>query len=109
MSAPDTPHFNFPFAFSGSSVDTVEQDTLDDITNCVKVILLTHVGFRSEVPSFGVPDFTFIKQPIGRDFILALIAEQEPRAALMIREAPDVFDNLIDHILVEVGTKGGSQ
>lgn len=108
MTSIDTPHFNFPFAIRGSSVAVVEQDTLDDIYNCITVIILTHVGWRPEAPKFGVPDFTFLKQPIGRDHILQILQTQEPRAALAIQESPDVFDELIDRILVEIGAKEGS-
>lgn len=108
MSRVVTPHFNFPFAFAGSSVSVVEQDTLDDIVNCVTVALLTHVGYRPEAPLFGTPDFTFLKQPIGRDYILQILQAQEPRAALAIQESPDIFDELIDRILVEIGSKEGS-
>lgn len=108
MSRIETPHFDFPFAIHGSSVTVVEQDTLDDITNCITVIILTHVGWRPEAPRFGTPDYTFKKQPIGKDFILQILQAQEPRAALMIQESPDVFDSLIDRILVETGAKEGS-
>lgn len=108
MSRVVTPHFNFPFALSGSSVSVVEQDTIDDIINCVEVALLTHVGYRPEAPRFGVPDFAFLKQPIGRDYILQILQTQEPRAALAIQESPDPFDQLIDRILVEIGVKEGS-
>jgi hypothetical protein len=104
---PDTPHFNFPFDFKGTRVDVVEQDTLDDIVNCVQVVLRVHTGWRPEAPFFGVPDFTFMSQPIGANRVDDILVTQEPRASTLVRENPDVFDELINHLNIEIGLQEG--
>jgi phage baseplate assembly protein W len=104
----DTPHFDLPFRFAGKHVATVEQDSLADVANCVEAILLCPVGFRPEAPSFGSPDFTLRKQPIGRDLIQSTIVSQEPRAQIAVEEAPDLLDNLIDRVSVDLTLRGGA-
>lgn len=102
----DIPHFNFPFRFSGAHVAVVEQDSMDDVANCVEIIFMTPIGWRPEAPTFGVPDFAFMKQPIGEDFLTDIISSQEPRADVAFTEAPDRYDELIDHIVSQIGTRG---
>lgn len=53
-------HFSFPFTIGvdGSAV-VVAQDSDIEIRQNVKVLVLTDVGERLEVPEFGIPDFTF--------------------------------------------------
>jgi hypothetical protein len=99
--AVDTPHFDLPFTLGRGGANVVEQDSIDDIVNCVVAIAVTHVGWREEVPEFGLPDYTFHNQPLGANNIQALIGSQERRALLMVAEQRDRIDYLIDR--VEVG------
>ena len=96
----DTPHFDFPFQLSSAGAKVVEQDTIDDIADCVVVTLLTHVGWRDEVPSFGVPDFAMRKQPLNADNIDQILSSQEPRALFIVNEQMDQVDHLIDRVNV---------
>jgi phage baseplate assembly protein W len=108
--AVSTPHFGLPFRFSRSSAVVAEQDTIDDIANCVEAILLTHIGWRDEVPGFGVPELAF-RLPSSRsgriETINALVSDQEPRASILMTEAPDRYDNLISHVLTTIELRGG--
>jgi len=105
----DVPHFDLPFRLSKTGANVVEQDSIDDVANCVTAIVSTHVGWREEVPTFGVPDYALMIQPLGAPDIDNLVSEQEPRATLTITEHPDQVDPLIDRINIGVSniTKGG--
>lgn len=100
------PHFNLPFRLR-KTADYVEQDTIEDIANCVAVLLRTHLGSRPEAPTIGVSDYTFMMQPINKDFIRDEIIAAEPRAVVFITASPDRLDELIDRINVELRTGGG--
>lgn len=103
------PHFDLPFKFQGDHALVVEQDSLDDVANCVEAVLLTRVGQRPEAPTFGTPDFTFNVQPIGADYVQDLISSQEPRAHVLMTEAPDRYDNLIARVTIDLTTRGGGE
>jgi hypothetical protein len=104
------PHFDLPFRLGSVGAICVEQDTIDDIANCVTAIVSTHLGWRAEVPTFGIPDVTMRRQPLGSEDISNWIANQEPRALLVVEENPDKVDQLVDHINIGVSIvqKGGS-
>lgn len=60
----------------------VEQDTVEEITQCVEAVLKTQVGQRIEVPEFGLDDPTFMElaaNETGEEIALA-VEEWEPRA-----------------------------
>ena len=106
-SLPLVPHFDLPFRFDATGhAAVVDQDTLEDVSNCVQAVLRTTVGQRQEMPTFGITDPTLQTQPILQGDIIAAVLDQEPRAVLVIDQSPDSFDNLIDDILVDVSTKG---
>lgn len=77
----DTPHFAFPFTFdaNGRSI-VVQQDTVEDVASCAANVVSFPLGFREDVPSFGVPDPTFKTTPLNTTQIDAGIAKWEPRA-----------------------------
>jgi hypothetical protein len=106
----DVPHFDLPFVLGKGGAVVVEQDTADDVANCVIAIALTHVGWRDEVPAFGLPDFAMRKQPIGEKDISNMFGTQEPRALLVVNERMDSADHMIDRINIGVSifTKGGA-
>lgn len=96
------PHFDLPFRFTAGHAAVVEQDSSDDISNCVDAVLLTRIGSRVEMPEFGIPDPTFDIQPIELQGMFAALVEQEPRAYVLIDQEPDRFDQLIAHLTVSV-------
>jgi phage baseplate assembly protein W len=101
------PHFDLPFRFIGSgNAVVVDQDTLEDVSNCVEAIMRTVIGQRQELPEFGIPDPTLQTQPIYRPDILTQVLEWEPRAVVVFDQHPDVFDSLIADVTVSVSTKG---
>jgi phage baseplate assembly protein W len=96
------PHFDLPFRFSGKSVAVVEQDSYEDIANCVESILRTPQGYRDDEPDFGNPLDAFETIPVNTDIIADAIAVQEPRATVLLNEYPDALDSLVDNIRVEI-------
>jgi len=105
----DVPHFALPFQLGPAGAPVVEQDSIDDIANCVTAIAVTHIGWRAEVPTFGIPDLVLRRVPIGAEDINSWISNQEPRALLTVEERPDKVDSLIDYINIGVSivSKGG--
>jgi len=81
---------------------TNEQDSFEEITDCVEAILRTPLGFRSDVLSFGFPELELTTQPILNAAIVELVSDQEPRAQVVMTEKPDAFDPLIDRITATV-------
>lgn len=96
------PHFDLPFRFSPTSAVCVEQDSFNDVANCVEVIVSTPQGFRDDSPDFGLPELEFANQPLHIDEISAIINAQEPRAEILTRERTDLLDPLIAHLTIEV-------
>lgn len=99
----DIPHFDLPFRLNGKSFGVVEQDTPADIANCVECIIRTPAGFREDSPDFGLEDLVFTNQPINTDRLTSQIVQQEPRAQVFITQQPDIYDALIEYLIVNVG------
>ena len=97
----DVPHFSYPFRFGAPDVATSEQDSLDEIADCVLVTLLCPQGYRVESPEFGLPDPTF-GAGVDLDVVRAVIETWEPRAATLVDQRPDLIDELIARIEVDV-------
>lgn len=97
------PHFDLPFRFGIGSFICAEQDSIEDIGNCVEVIVRTPVGFRDDAIDFGFPQLEFGVIPVISDSIVELVRAQEPRIDILITERPNLIDTLVDKIVVEVG------
>jgi hypothetical protein len=104
----EIPHFSFPFNIAGNKVVESEQDSLDDVTNCVRAIILTPEDFRTDIDDFGVNDMTFENHPLPSEGILQDIVLQEPRAALLVDARPSIIDELIAEVTIEVSPGGGT-
>ena len=57
----DPPKIKMPFRIEGSSTGLIEQDTPDEIAQCVYTILATEIGTRDEMPDFGISDQAHLK------------------------------------------------
>jgi phage baseplate assembly protein W len=78
----DVPHFALPLRLDGTGGFAVlEQDSVDDVAQCVAVVLATPVGSRAEAPTFGVPQVEFTSTVPAEDLVEAVV-EWEPRADL---------------------------
>ena len=95
-----TPKLAFPFELSstGRFAKVVEQDSDEEILNCVEVLLLTHVGTREEVPDYGIADYAFRQGGVDIAALRAAIHMWEPRAEIDIL-AGDI-DGLVQRVRI---------
>ena len=99
-------HFAIPFRYdaTGSAV-VVQQDTVAEIAQCVKVLVSTPVGTRIEQFDYGIPDPTFSTEQHAVADITAAVNRWEPRAAgthLSVTVHPDGSAQIIAQIPSEV-------
>ena len=105
--AVQVPHLAFPVTLGADgSLAVVEQDSADEIVQCVAVLLSTAREEREEVPTYGIIDPTF---SVGLDEaeILDALETWEPRAATAITDSISTTDELMLMVRVGVATAVG--
>lgn len=98
------PHFDLPFRLHAKGAVCCEQDTFEDVANCVEAIVRTPIGFRQDNLTFGFPHLELLTQPVLSQVYTDIVSSQEPRAEIAMREHPDKYDIFIDRIVVEIST-----
>lgn len=93
------PKLRVPLEMGPTGFRTVEQDSLDDVSQCVYAVMATERGSRIEDPDFGITDPTFEQNGLDEGEALLQINTWEPRADVTI--AQDIHD-LTDAVTVEV-------
>jgi phage baseplate assembly protein W len=85
------PHLAVPLQVINGQFVTVEQDTDDEVAQCVRNICAFERGFRIEDPDFGINDPTFTTMPIDTEDISTALETYEDRAQVDIYQeiAPD--------------------
>ena len=102
-----TPHFSLPLRFGGVNGGAMvnEQDTADDILDCVRAILYWPVGQRDDMPDFGLQDLAF-KQVSDESLsaqIKAALQTWEPRIQHNVDERTNFeVDELVRNFIVTV-------
>jgi phage baseplate assembly protein W len=91
----EIPHLSLPLRYVGGRPAVNEQDSLDDVSDCVEAALRTRPGQRLEYPDYGTPEFVFAVQPLDMDDVIAHVLAFEPRAHLVAETAPDRLDEAI--------------
>lgn len=97
----ETPHFSFPFRFElipgtgDRAAAVVEQQSADEVADCVLRIAHTPRGFREELPDFGITDPTFSQVPVDVERMTEEIREWEPRTDLRGETMIDSLDELV--------------
>jgi hypothetical protein len=94
----DVPHFSYPFRFGGPQAAVSEQDSVEEIADCCAAILLCPLGYRVELPEFGLPPQTFSTPGPDRDEIRSAIEAWEERAATLLSENPITEDELLSRL-----------
>lgn len=101
------PHFTFPFRFGADgSARVLEQDTQEEVEQGVKVLILTELGERLEVPDFGVEDPTF-QTGIDVEQIAAAATGWDERATVFFDEGDGTVVDRVRRLLVQVTTEEG--
>lgn len=98
----DVPHFALPFRFASPQAAVNEQDSIDEVADACLAIIVCPVGFRVELPAFGLEDPTFSTPSPDLDAIRVALDQWEPRAAATLAEYPDLYDVLLAHVEVDV-------
>ena len=95
----DLPHFSQPFRFQrdalgAMSAAVTEQDTPDEIADCVEVTIRTAQGDRATLPEFGRPDTLefALDRELAQAQLEQALNDAEPRADELVR-AGDVDPN----------------
>jgi phage baseplate assembly protein W len=101
------PHFRFPFGLDGASFGVNEQDTHDEIQDCVAVLISTPTGSRMVQPDYGVDEALFQQVPVDMTSIVTALTQWEPRAVITLTQTLSTVDEKILHIRARV--TGGSQ
>src|SRR5215471_5264116 len=85
---------------SGAAIQ--EQDTFDDIANCVECVVRTPYGFRQDNLAFGMPEFELLTQPVMSDVINDVVSQQEPRAEILMSENRSLWDQFITNVVLSM-------
>jgi hypothetical protein len=80
---------------------TVEQDSDDDIRQCVEAILRYRVGDRFDRPEMGMADPTFEELPIDLAAIREVLDRHELRAHVLLTGGDELLDELTAEIRAE--------
>lgn len=82
MKTPETPQPQWPFQLNPqqTAIKFVEQDTPQEIAQCVAFVLTTQPGELVTAPQMGLPDPTFKENGVSEDELEEVIHQWEPRA-----------------------------
>jgi phage baseplate assembly protein W len=107
MHKDDVPKISFPFRMvsSGKNAVYVEQDSDEEVMDCVEVLLRTEVGSREEIPEFGLPDQAFRLGGVDIQVVLASVNRWEPRARRSGISA-DQIEELVQTSRIEITQRG---
>lgn len=104
----ETPQFDLPFRLDadGKEVPVNEQDSVEDVGDCVEAILRTPLGFFEDDPDFGYEDPTFTEGRPEMEEVQTAIMLNEERAEVLIEESPDLLNQFVSrvHVNVEVAS-----
>jgi phage baseplate assembly protein W len=102
MAEESVPHLAVPFTITKQGVETVEQDSVEEIAGCVYNICVCPQGFRGDQPSFGRPPVEFGSVPLNLAPLEAAIEEWEPRADLTITDQAEAMNAALRDVTIEV-------
>lgn len=99
---PEQPHLRVPFNFgpNGQPPLVDEQQSDAEIQGCVENLLRYTIGFREDLPQFGIPDNTFKQAPINMGPIVDAILKYEPRAAALVAGDHSQLESMIENVRV---------
>lgn len=85
LATASVPHIAWPLELIGGHLAVLEQDSLDEVTQAVNVLLHTPRGARVLAPDFGIDDPTFT-EGLDTDEVLTQVAAYEDRAVVDVVE-----------------------
>ncbi|HSZ70256.1 MAG TPA: hypothetical protein VK756_07830 [Solirubrobacteraceae bacterium] len=99
----EVPVMKWPFrmgGFNSSEIAYVEQDTPEEVAQCVAMVFSVEQGALVDAPKLGLPDPTFRIGGVSEATLLAVAQRWEPRAALNLTR--DTIVALAQAVDVEV-------
>ena len=79
----EIPHLRWPLRIADGQLQLVEQDTLEDVRQCVHLLLRTPLGARPLAPEVGIEDPTFTAG-VDADVLAGRLEEMEDRARITV-------------------------
>jgi phage baseplate assembly protein W len=100
----DTPQLAYPFEISPTgAVREVEQGDIDEIAMSIEIILRYPLGYRDELPDFGIPELSFRESTEDIASILGdYVTRWESRAPLFIEEREHEWDQMVRQFLIRI-------
>jgi phage baseplate assembly protein W len=92
------PHFKVPFNFGGLNGGAFvnDQDSFEDLHDCMLAIVAFPVGSRQELPEFGSPDMSFNRDPgVVPTQLKTAISQWEPRPNATVDGQQIITDDMI--------------
>lgn len=89
----DYPHFSLPFRFEAQHdgsrrIPVTEENTIDEIGDCIELLLRTVEGERGTLPGFGRPQIEFAgNRELARSLVQQVLDEYEPRVRNIVERA----------------------
>lgn len=96
----ELPHFAIPLRFKNGAAVVNDQDTLDDLADCIQVIMRTPIGHRIDKPDFGIHDPAFRVVRNDND-IMAAIDQWEPRVEYELA-GPEEVEELVRTVRIMI-------
>lgn len=100
----DTPQFGLPFRLNadGTEVESVEQDSVEDVAACVEGFLRTPLGWYEEQPGYGF-DAPVFEERVDLDAIRMQVEQWEDRADLLIEDGDIDLGGLVRNVNIDIG------
>lgn len=102
----ETPHLQVPFKFGGvgGGAFVNEQDSSEDILDCIKSVVAYPIGSCTIMPAFGIPDIVFRQRTVNgvSAALQQALRQWEPRSDTVVFEDPIGFDELLQKISIYV-------
>jgi phage baseplate assembly protein W len=98
----DIPHLKFPLQVAHGNLAVVEQDTPEDIAQCVTTILRTPLGLSDSIPDLGLTDQAFYEGGADVQEIQQQLAAHERRTDVLITEDPSKLDQALSIVGVRL-------
>lgn len=103
------PKLKVPLRVGAKGLECVEQDSDEEVLQCVEAILRTQPGTRPDDPAIGMPDFAFSENGVDPVVVRSILSRYEPRAEVMTdAELVELAETMRVQVLAttEEGTSG---
>lgn len=97
----DVPKIRMPFTVTADGIGLIEQDTIDEIGQCVYAVLATPLGSRAVDPEFGLNDQAHVKNGARLEDLTDAIEASEPRVTELDFE--DEWDGVKQRVRTVIG------